>query len=157
MTQREANADLLAEVTALRDRVASQSRQHEDGEGHWRDDPPDAPFAGGPGHRVNRRTFLWALIVVPCLTLIAGCAYGPVYWTRYDATPDLFHADDQQCFNVATISAGFGSAAAYKSCMGEKGWIRVQARGSQPVPEPHFQGPEDDAEFTPVSSTRQRQ
>jgi hypothetical protein len=27
MTQREANADLLAEVTALRDRVASQSRQ----------------------------------------------------------------------------------------------------------------------------------
>jgi len=58
---------------------------------------------------------------------------------------------------MATISVGFGSAAAYKSCMGDKGWIRVQARGSQPLPEPHFQGPEADEEFAPVSSSRQRQ
>jgi len=28
MTQREANADLLAEITALRDRMASQSREN---------------------------------------------------------------------------------------------------------------------------------
>ena len=106
---------------------------------------------------MDRRGFLWALIVVPCLTVIPGCAYGPVYWTRYDATPDLFNADHQQCSDIATISAGFGSAAAYKSCMGEKGWIRVQARGSQPVPEPHFQGPENDEEFAPVSSSGPRQ
>src|SRR5262249_12660990 len=78
-------------------------------------------------------------------------------WPRLLDSADLFNADHQQCFNVATIPAGFGSAAAYKACMGEKGWIRVQAVGSQPVPEPHFQGPEDDAEFAPVSSTRQPQ
>src|SRR5262245_30748682 len=106
---------------------------------------------------IDRRTFLWALVVAPSLTVTAGCAYGPIYWTRHDATPDLFSADHQRCFNVATISVGFGAAAAYESCMGEKGWLRVQARGSQPVPEPHFQGPEDDAEFSPESSTRHRQ
>jgi hypothetical protein len=104
---------------------------------------------------MKRRAFLFGLVFAPCLTVLAGCAYRPVYWTRYDATPDLCNADHQQCLNVATISAGLGSAAAYKSCMDEKGWIRVQARGSQPVPEPHFQGPENDEEFTPVSSTRQ--
>src|SRR5262249_25590978 len=101
---------------------------------------------------MNWHTFLWASVVVPCLTVTAGCAYGPIYWTRYDATPELFSAAHQECFDVARISAGFGSAAAYKSCMGQKGWIRVQARGSQPVPEPHFQGPENDEEFKPVSS-----
>ena len=106
---------------------------------------------------MDRRTVLCGLVIALCLTVLAGCAYGPVYWTRYDATPELFSADHRQCFDVATIATGVGSAAAYKACMGERGWIRVQAHGSQPVPEPHFQGPEHDDEFTPASSTRQRQ
>jgi hypothetical protein len=84
--------------------------------------------------------------------LLAGCAYGPVYWTRYDATAEQFLADHRQCFGVATIAGGFGSTAAYRSCMGQKDWIRVQARGSQPVPEPHFRGPEADDDFK-IAST----
>jgi hypothetical protein len=95
------------------------------------------------------------VVIAPLFALLAldGCAYGPVYWTRYDATPDLFLADHRQCVDVAAIAGAFGAAAAYKSCMGEKGWVRVQARGSQPVPEPHFLGPEVDEDFTTASNT----
>jgi len=80
--------------------------------------------------------------------LLAGCANGPWYWTRAGATPELFLQDHEPCFKAASLGYGAGSEYAYKGCMREKGWGRVQGSGSQYPTVPHFRGPEDDDEFT---------
>ena len=90
-------------------------------------------------------TQLWIVIVA---LLAAGCASGPFYWTRLNATRDVFLADHQPCFDAATIGYGVGSEQAYKACMRSKGWTRVQGTGSQYPTVPHFRGPEGDDEFT---------
>jgi hypothetical protein len=83
--------------------------------------------------------------------LLAGCANGSIYWTRPNATPDTFLADHKPCFETATIGYGVGSEKAYKACMFQKGWTRVQGSGSQPPSVPYFRGPEDDEEFAAAS------
>ncbi len=80
--------------------------------------------------------------------MLAGCASGPHYWTRADATRDIFLADHDPCFKDAIIGYGIGSEKAYKACMASKGWMRVQGTGSQYPTVPHFRGPEGDDEFT---------
>jgi hypothetical protein len=66
------------------------------------------------------------------LFLLAGCASGPHYWTKPGATSESFLADHTPCFKDATIGYGVGSEKAYKACMTQKGWTRIQVRGSQP-------------------------
>lgn len=88
-------------------------------------------------------TMRWLL----AMALLAGCANGPWYWTRPDATDALFLADHEPCFKAAYIGYGAGSEAAYKGCMVSKGWTRVQGTGSQPPSVPYFRGPEGDDEF----------
>ncbi len=70
--------------------------------------------------------------------------------TRSNATRDVFLADHQPCFDVATIGYGVGSEQAYKACMRSKGRTRVQGTGSQYPGVPHFRGPEGDDEFKPA-------
>jgi hypothetical protein len=90
-----------------------------------------------------------ALVVV---LLLAGCASGPHYWTKPGATSESFRADHNPCFKDATIGYGVGSEKAYKACMFQKGWTRVQSfYPNEPPPVPHFRGPEGDDEFTTAS------
>ena len=44
--------------------------------------------------------------------VLAGCASGPHYWTKPDATRELFLADHTPCFKDATIGYGVGSEKA---------------------------------------------
>jgi hypothetical protein len=85
------------------------------------------------------------------LLLLAGCGSGPYYWTKPGATPESFATDHGPCFKDATIGYGVGSEKAYKACMLQKGWTRIQGYANAPPSVPHFRGPEDDDEFT-VSS-----
>jgi len=41
---------------------------------------------------------------------------------------------------------------AYKACMSQKGWRRIQGRGGQPPDVPHFRGIEGDDEFAAAAS-----
>jgi hypothetical protein len=92
------------------------------------------------------------VLIAVCLFLIAGCANGQIYWTRGDATPDVFQTDHWPCFNAAYIGYGVGSEAAYKACMVSKGWTRVQGTGTQLPSVPYFRGPEGDDEFRATST-----
>jgi hypothetical protein len=83
--------------------------------------------------------------------LLAGCASGPHYWTKPDATSESFLADHTPCFKDATIGYGIGSEKAYKACMLQKGWTRIQGYSNEPPKQPHFRGPEGDDEFTTAS------
>jgi len=38
--------------------------------------------------------------------LFAGCANGPIYWTRVGATEDVFLADHTPCFRAAYVGYG---------------------------------------------------
>jgi hypothetical protein len=64
--------------------------------------------------------------------LVAGCANGPIYWTRAGATEDVFLTDHTPCFKTATIGYGVGNEQAYKACMQSKSWTRISGTGSQP-------------------------
>jgi hypothetical protein len=88
-----------------------------------------------------------AAIAVLISVILAGCASGPFFWTRADATPEAFNTDHAECAKVATIGYGVGSEKAYKACMSQKGWTRVRGRGGQPPDVPHFRGIEGDDEF----------
>ena len=79
--------------------------------------------------------------------LVAGCVSGPWYWTRNAATPEQFESDHIECARAATIGYGVGSEQVYKNCLKQKGWTRVQGRGTQPPSVPHFRGIEDDDHF----------
>jgi hypothetical protein len=79
--------------------------------------------------------------------LLAGCASGPYYWTKPGATAEMFKADHTECVRGATIGYGVGSERAYKACLSEKNWTRIQGRGTQPPDVPHFRGIEGDDEF----------
>lgn len=92
-----------------------------------------------------------SLALVLALTLVTGCANGAMYWTRGDATPDMFRADHWPCFDTAYIGYGVGSEAAYKACMASKGWTRTQGTGSQYPSGVFFRGPEGDDDFTPAA------
>jgi hypothetical protein len=83
--------------------------------------------------------------------LLAGCASGPHYWTKTGATPESFAADHGPCFKDATIGYGVGSEKAYKACMLQKGWARIQGSANAPPDVPHFRGPEDDDDFKSAS------
>ena len=85
------------------------------------------------------------------ICFLAGCASGPHYWTKPSATNESFLADHTPCFKDATIGYGVGSEKAYKACMYQKGWTRVQGLNSEPPKGPHFRGPEGDDEFTTAS------
>jgi hypothetical protein len=87
------------------------------------------------------------LAVIASLLLV-GCASGPFYWTRSNATPESFLADHAPCFKTATVGYGVGSEKAYKACMLSKGWTRIQGRGGEFPDVPYFRGPEGDDEFT---------
>ncbi len=95
------------------------------------------------GNAIERPRRLAILVVL----LLAGCASGPHYWTKPGATPESFAADHGPCFKDATIGYGVGSEKAYKACMLQKGWTRIQGTASAPPTEPHFRGPEDDEDF----------
>jgi hypothetical protein len=79
--------------------------------------------------------------------LLAGCASGPHYWTKPGATAEMFKADHEDCVRGATIGYGVGSERAYKACLSQKDWVRIQGRGTQPPSVPHFRGIEGDDEF----------
>ena len=64
--------------------------------------------------------------------VLAGCASGAFFWTRADATPEAFNTDHAECAKGAMIGYGVGSEKAYKACMSQKGWTRVQGSGNQP-------------------------
>ena len=83
--------------------------------------------------------------------LFAGCANGPIYWTRVGATEDVFLADHTPCFRVAYVGYGVGNEQAYKACMQSKGWTRISGTGSQPPKVPHFRGPEGDDDFSTIA------
>jgi hypothetical protein len=70
------------------------------------------------------------LAVIASLLLV-GCASGPFYWTRSNATPESFLADHAPCFKTATVGYRVGSEKAYKACMLSKGWTRIQGRGGR--------------------------
>ena len=82
-----------------------------------------------------------------CTVLLMGCASGPWYWTRANATDAAFEAEHLDCARGAMIAYNVGSEQAYKSCMRQKGWTRVQGSGTQPPDVPHFRGIEDDNHF----------
>jgi len=79
--------------------------------------------------------------------VLAGCANGPWYWTRAEATREQFNADHDTCAQAAMVGYGVGSEQVYKRCLASKGWTRVQGRGTQPLSVPHFRGIEDDDHF----------
>jgi hypothetical protein len=83
--------------------------------------------------------------------VLAGCASGPHYWTKPGATSESFLTDPTPCFKDATIGYGIGSEKAYKACMLQKGWTRIQGYANEPPKQPHFRGPEGDDEFTTAS------
>jgi hypothetical protein len=91
-------------------------------------------------------------MIAACVLLIAGCASGPHYWTRQDATDARFQIDHRECFDAAYVGYGAGNEAAYKGCMYSKGWSRIQGTGTQPPSVPYFRGPEGDDDFGPLSS-----
>jgi hypothetical protein len=101
-------------------------------------------------------TELKRIALVAAALLVASCAgTGPIYWTRPAATPEIFRADHEPCFRDATIGYGIGSEKAYKACMLQKGWTRVQGFYVNEAPTvPHFRGPEGDDEFTPADGAR---
>jgi len=90
-------------------------------------------------------------IVSLVLLLLAGCGSGPHYWTKSGATPESFATDHGPCFKDATIGYGVGSEKAYKACMLQKGWTRIQGSANAPPSVPHFRGPEDDEDFKAAS------
>ena len=90
------------------------------------------------------------------LLVLVGCASGPHYWTKPEATPESFLADHAPCFKGATIGYGIGSEKAYKACMLQKGWTRIQGTGSQFPAVPHFRGPEGDDEFLTTEESCER-
>ena len=65
--------------------------------------------------------------------------------------PESFAADHGPCFKDATIGYGVGSEKAYKACVLQKAWTRIQGTASAPPTEPHFRGPEDDEDFKAAS------
>jgi hypothetical protein len=83
--------------------------------------------------------------------LLVGCASGPHYWTKLGATPESFASDHGPCFKEATIGYGVGSEKAYKACMLQKGWTRIQGTANAPPDAPHFRGPEDNEDFRTAS------
>src|SRR5215813_1635635 len=85
------------------------------------------------------------------ICFLAGCASGPHYWTKPGATNESFLADHGPCFKDATIGYGVGSEKAYKACMLQKGWARIQGSANAPPSVPHFRGPEDDDDFKVAS------
>jgi hypothetical protein len=89
-------------------------------------------------------------LICAAAILVAGCANGPWYWTRSNATRDVFLADHQPCFDAAYLGYGAGNEQVYKGCMRSRGWARVQGTGSQYPTVPHFRGPEGDDEFKPA-------
>lgn len=86
--------------------------------------------------------------------IVAGCANGPMYWTKPGATEATFAGDHQPCFQAAYVGYGAGNEQAYKGCMRDKGWTRVQGIGSQPPSVPYFRGPEGDDEFQVIGKDR---
>jgi hypothetical protein len=91
----------------------------------------------------------WA--VLGCALFLTGCG-GMHYWTKPNATTKAFLADHEPCFKDATIGYGVGSEKAYKACMTEKGWVRVQGYVNGPPTVPHWRGPEDDESFKPADA-----
>jgi hypothetical protein len=90
------------------------------------------------------RAFMSGLTV---LVLVSGCANGPIYWTRPGADLEAFSADHFECARGATIAYGIGSEDAYKRCLKQKKWTRVQGRGTEMPDVPFFRGFEDDDQF----------
>jgi len=86
-------------------------------------------------------------VTVLALLLLAGCASGPYYWTKPGATAEMFKADHEECARGAAVGYGIGSERAYKACLSQKNWTRIQGRGTQPPDVPHFRGIEGDDEF----------
>jgi hypothetical protein len=83
------------------------------------------------------------------ICLLTGCANGPIFWTRPDATARAFQVDHHECFDTAYLGYGTGNEQTYKACMRAKGWTRTQGTGSQYPDGVFFRGPEGDDEFTP--------
>lgn len=90
------------------------------------------------------------MLSLATLFFIAGCATGPMYWTRPDATAPLFRVDNQQCFDAAYLGYGTGNEQTYKACMRSKGWTRTQGTGVADPEGAFFRGPEGDDEFVPI-------
>jgi len=86
--------------------------------------------------------------VIVASLVLAGCANGPMYWTKPGANLDVFAADHTECARGATIGYGVGSETAYKRCLVAKGWTRIQGRGTGMPDVPYFRGYEGDDEFT---------
>jgi hypothetical protein len=110
---------------------------------------PSRGTATGPGLAAGVRFLIVTL-------LLAGCTNGPFYWTRAGATPDAFNTDHAECVKGAAIGYGIGSEKTYKACMSQRGWTRIQGRGSQPPDVPHFRGIEGDDEFPVASPAKPR-
>jgi hypothetical protein len=93
--------------------------------------------------------------------MLAGCASGPHYWTKPGATAEMFKADHDECARGAAVGYGIGSERAYKACLSQKDWVRIQGRGTQPPDVPHFRGIEGDDEFarpspeTPITDLKE--
>lgn len=90
------------------------------------------------------------------VVLLAGCASGPHYWTRQDASEPIFQSDHESCFKAAYVGYGVGNEQAYKGCMRSKGWERIQGRAGQVPTIPYYRGPEGDDDFTTLSSDERK-
>jgi hypothetical protein len=90
------------------------------------------------------------VLIAGCL-LVLGCANGPMFWTRPDATARTVQVDHHQCFDAAYLGYGTGNEQTYKSCIRSKGWTRTQGAGSQYPNGVFFRGPEADDGFTPAA------
>ena len=111
----------------------------------------DAPVRCSKETALITRVRTNCLCVMLVAILFQGCASGPFFWTRSDATPEAFNADHAECVKGTTIGYGVGSEQAYKACMSQKGWTRIQGRGGRPPDVPHFRGIEGDDEFAAAS------
>jgi len=76
-----------------------------------------------------------------------------MFWTRPDATAQIFEVDHHQCFDAAYLGYGTGNEHTYKSCMRSKGWTRTQVQDPDGV---LFRGPEGDDDFVPIDQEQFR-